>query len=178
MSHTSCTVRNHLHTLPQFSTVNYIITNNIWRMGKWDFFICVCLFVCRHPIIDRVCTKRVLCLLQSCSNTFLFHMNLAKNYIANSSSMHKEYPEDQRPKRGRKYALRTLDELDVIQYTNFCWEVSILKTQKMLKPEVTHHLKVEGIENKFKHGEPGIFLLLSFLVSWMYPCSHRTSWIK
>ena len=48
-----------------------------------------------------------------------------------------------------------MDELDLVQYTNFCWEVNLLKTQKMLKPEVVHHLEVEGLQNKFKNGVPG-----------------------
>ena len=76
-------------------------------------------------------------------------------------SVHNDYPEGCRPKQGQKFAVRTADELDLVAYTNFCWEVNIPKTKKMLQPEIVHHLKMEGIENKFKNGEPGGVLILA-----------------
>ena len=75
-------------------------------------------------------------------------------------SVHNDYPDDCKPKRGRKYALQTVDELDIVNYTNFCWEMNFPKTQKMLKPDIALHIRVEGLENKFKYAEPGEYICI------------------
>ena len=76
---------------------------------------------------------------------------------ANCSSIQKQYDDELKPKRGRKFAFSMKDEIEMVDYTNFCWERNIPKTEDMLKPDVTYYLDVESMENRFKTGEPGIF---------------------
>ena len=69
--------------------------------------------------------------------------------------IHKKYGDVKKPKRGPAYKLSTEDELYLVEYTNFCWDRNIPKTEDMLSPEICHYLDVEGNQNKFKHQKPG-----------------------
>ena len=69
-------------------------------------------------------------------------------------SVHNDYGDLVKPKRGWKYKFSTEDELKFVSFTEFCWEVSIPKTMDMLKADIVHYLEYCGLQNTFKNGEP------------------------
>ena len=71
-------------------------------------------------------------------------------------SVHNDYADDSKPKRGPKFQMSTESELELVSSTNYCWERNVPRTQEMLKSEICHYLDVEGFENRFKHGIPGM----------------------
>ena len=68
--------------------------------------------------------------------------------------MHKDYADDVKPKCGRHYKLSTEDELKLVDYMQFCWEMSVPRTMEMLKPDIVHYLQFCRLPNTFKNGEP------------------------
>ena len=90
--------------------------------------------------------------------TLLFTVNWVKNLI--SFSVHNEYEDDINPKHGPKFKLSTRDELQLVDYMNYCWEWNYPRTEAMLKLEIPHYMEVCDIPNNFKHGYLGIWLVL------------------
>ena len=73
----------------------------------------------------------------------------------------KKYGDDKKPKHGPQYKFSTKDELQLVAFTNYCWERNVPKTEEMLRPEIVHYMYTEGIQNRFKHKTPGNYEELS-----------------
>ena len=76
------------------------------------------------------------------------------------SSIKKQYDEDAltKPKRGPKYKFSTKQELELLAYTQYCWERNFPKTEAMLTTEIPYYLELENAENRFKGGKPGMLV--------------------
>ena len=98
--------------------------------------------------------------LHVCSyHTRVFMWHVICEFV--SYSVHNDYGDFVKPKRGCKYKFSTMDELKLVKYTEFCWEMNVPKTIEMLKPEVVHYLQFCGLPYTFKNGEPSDYFFLN-----------------